>query len=171
MINDYSRIQRVHEAFPFGARARPPSGSGGSLRAPGSESGSLETSICPCPRPQERSIHRFPMETPTPQARGRAPDSGWEAPTEPQDSESSRGSPPGPGGEPAQVPQKAPPARLVWGRSGGPDGPPEGPGWSRLRPAPGRAPKVRCVGFFKGTLKVRPGRNRLAFQILRQMTH
>ena len=133
--------------------------------------GSLETSICPCPRPQERSIHRFPMETPTPQARGRAPDSGWEAPTEPQDSESSRGSPPGPGGEPAQVPQKAPPARLVWGRSGGPDGPPEGPGWSRLRPAPGAAPKVRCVGFFKGTLKVRPARNRLAFRILRHLTH
>ena len=75
------------------------------------------------------------------------------------------------GGSAPRSPRDTPSQAGLGACPGGPDGPPEGSGPGRLRPVPGTPQKVRCVGFFKGTLKVRPGRNRLAFQILRQMTH
>ena len=170
---DYSRIQRVHEAFPFGARARPPSGSGGSLWAPGSESGSLETSICPCPSPQERSVHRFPMAwRPSPPRPGQSPGPRVGGPHgAPGLGELPRGALQVLGGGPPRSPRDTPSQAGLGACPGGLDGPPEGSGPIRLRPVPGCPPKVRCVGFFKGTLKVRPGRNRLAFQIPRQITH
>ena len=150
---DYSRIQRVHEAFPFGARARPPSGSGGSLRAPGSESGSLETSICPCPSPQERSVHRFPMETPTPQAGAEPRTQGGRCPRSPRTRRAPRGGPPRPGGEPAQVPQRHPQPSWSGGLSWGPGRPSRGLRLGPLKACTGDPPKSSVRGIFQGHFK------------------
>ena len=89
----------------------------------------------------------------------------------PQDRELPRGSPGPRRGGARPGPQSHPQTTRSGGHPGGPDGPPEGPKWSRLRVTPGPAEKVGLCGSFSRALKVRPGRNHLAFRIFRQLTH
>ena len=149
---------RVHEAFPCGVRERPPQSSG---------EGSLETAMSMSESAKSMN------------SRSQDPRTGA-----PEGSPHILG-PRCPGGPPSE-PWGPSLGALAWGPSlgalgalpggpgahfWGPGGPPEGPPAGRLRPGPGNVEKVGPCGTFWGLQKVSPGRNHLAFRILRQLTH